>query len=76
MTWMTICLDAFMDWKYVSTFYDQQTATYAMIAAAIASVLLSLSIGALFIGQLIGLKQNLTTLETFVPHIEESVILV
>lgn len=56
MTWITICIDAFQDWKYVSTFYDQDTATYAMIAAAIASILLSLSIGALFIGQAIGLK--------------------
>jgi hypothetical protein len=69
LTWITLCVDAFQDWKYVSTFYDQDTATYAMIAAAIASVLLSLSIGALFIGQIIGLKQNLTTLESFVPHI-------
>lgn len=70
MTWITISIDAFQDWKYVSTFYDQDTATYGMVAAAIASVLLSLSIGALFIGQIVGLRQNLTTLESFVPHIE------
>lgn len=70
MTWVTLCIDAYRDWKYVSSFYDQDTAIFVMVATTIASILLSLSIGALLIGQALGLSKNLTTLETFIPHIE------
>jgi hypothetical protein len=44
-----------------------------MVATTIASILLSLSIGALFIGQVVGLSKNLTTIESFVPNIEDNV---
>lgn len=73
ITWITLCIDAYQDWKYVSTFQDQDTAIYIMIAALIASVLLSLSIGSLLVGQTIGLTKNITTIESFVPHIEDNV---
>jgi hypothetical protein len=73
MTWITVCIDAYQDWKYVSSFYDQDTAVFVMVAAAVASTLLSLSIGALFVGQTMALGKNLTTLESFIPNIEQHV---
>lgn len=45
-----------------------------MVIVTIASIILSLSIGSLFIAQVIGLKHNLTTLETFIPLIELDVL--
>lgn len=74
LTWITLCLDAYMDWKYVSTFREPETARYLMIACIVCSILLSLSIGSLLVGQLMGLSSNLTTLETFIPNIEQHVI--
>lgn len=44
-----------------------------MVIVTIVSIILSLSIGSLFIAQVIGLKNNLTTLETFIPLIELNV---
>lgn len=44
-----------------------------MVIVTIASIILSLSIGSLFIAQAVGLKNNLTTLETFIPLIEFNV---
>lgn len=76
MTWVTLCIDAFQDWKLVSSFYEEDAARYMMVAVTIASILLSLSIGSLLIGQIIGLGQNLTTLETFIPNITQHVKIV
>lgn len=76
MTWVTLCIDAFQDWKLVTSFYDEDAARYMMVAVTIASILLSLSIGSLLIGQMIGLGQNLTTLETFIPNITQHVKMV
>lgn len=73
MTWVTLCIDWHFDWKFVSTFNDQEIAVYLMVIVTIASIILSLSIGSLLIAQAIGLKNNLTTLETFIPLIELSV---
>ena len=69
MTWVSLSIDAFQDWKLVSSFYQEDAARYMMVAVIIASLLLSLSIGSLLIGQMISLGENLTTLETFVPNI-------
>lgn len=74
MTWVTLCIDWHFDWKFVSTFRDQEIAVYLMVIVTIASIILSLSIGSLFIAQVYGLKNNLTTLETFIPLIELNVL--
>jgi hypothetical protein len=62
ITWITLCIDAYFDWTYVSTFRDPDIAVYLMVIITIASILLSLSIGSLFAGQTIALTKNLTTL--------------
>lgn len=73
-TWVTLCIDAYQDWKYIDAVWSQQEISYLMIVVIIFSILLSLSIGSLLISQIIGLVKNITTLESFIPNIDRNVI--
>lgn len=72
MMWITILVDALMNWKYLSLAGDD-LAIYLMGTVGVFAFFLFLSIGVLLISQINGLNENVTTLESFIPSIEAHV---
>jgi hypothetical protein len=73
-TWATLCVDSYQDWRYIKAVWVEEEIPYLMTIIIIFAILLSLSIGSLFVTQILGLIRNITTLESFIPNIEGSVV--
>ena len=72
IVWISIAIDLFNNWALVSK-ANSSTVTAMVAVAGGAALLLFLSIFVLFVTQLVMAIYNYTTLESFIPGVDDKV---